>query len=532
LFLLLLACLLFFARLRAPLLEPQEARYAEIPRQMLAEGSYLVPVLHGQPYLDKPPLLYWLVMASYRLFGVADWSARLVPAGCGVLTVLLVYLWGRRTAGPRAGLCGAVLLCLTAEFIYRGRMLSMDALLCPCVVAALAGAHLAFSGPRLRLGWWVLSAGACGLGLLAKGPVILALVAPPVLALALLDPRIARPRARHVALYLAGVVAVAAPWYATVLWVMPQFAGYFFWKHNVVRFVTPFDHARPAWFYLPGLLLGLLPWTLLVPRFARYLARRGQGAGERPAALGFYLLCFAWGLLFFSAAGSKRATYLLPVLPPLALALGCFLDACLPRGWAALWRHRARLATAAAAVALLLGAGMAFTAAVLGVLRPDLGYLLAGIAVTTLAGLARRPRPLSWAAGAGIVFLVLWSAVFYLQPAYNRRFALRGQLRQASLAELRQQRVVCYPQRWDSVSFYLPKSQVHVYGSHQRQELIADLRAHPRTLVLVKSGPVLRQLLRELPPWLEFVSRARPGAVTVGEVRRRDRPAPVWWAGL
>ena len=83
--LLLAAAALFFGRLNCPLLEPDEARYAEIPRQMLAEGKLLVPVLHGQPYLDKPPLLYWLVMGSYRLFGVHDWSARLVSCSTAAM---------------------------------------------------------------------------------------------------------------------------------------------------------------------------------------------------------------------------------------------------------------------------------------------------------------------------------------------------------------------------------------------------------------------------------------------------------------
>src|SRR5262249_49761363 len=77
LLLLVMAAALFFSRLGTSLQEPDEARYAEIPRQMLLEGQWLVPVLHGQPYLDKPPLLYWLVMASYRAFGVSDWAARL-----------------------------------------------------------------------------------------------------------------------------------------------------------------------------------------------------------------------------------------------------------------------------------------------------------------------------------------------------------------------------------------------------------------------------------------------------------------------
>ena len=73
--LLAMSSLLFLTRLRAPLLEPQEPRYAEIPRQMLDEGRFVTPVLYGQPYLDKPPLLYWLVMASYQLFGVHDWAS-------------------------------------------------------------------------------------------------------------------------------------------------------------------------------------------------------------------------------------------------------------------------------------------------------------------------------------------------------------------------------------------------------------------------------------------------------------------------
>ena len=104
--LLVVAGLLFFSRLHAPLLEPQESRYAEIPRQMLAQAELLTPVLNGQPYLDKPPLLYWAVMASYTVFGVHDWAARLVPALAGLFTVLVTYVWGRCAVGERAGLCG------------------------------------------------------------------------------------------------------------------------------------------------------------------------------------------------------------------------------------------------------------------------------------------------------------------------------------------------------------------------------------------------------------------------------------------
>ena len=154
----LVAALLFFSCLTCPLQEPQEARYAEIPRQMLAEGRWLVPVLHGQPYLDKPPLLYWLTMLSYLVFGVHDWSARLVSSGAGFLTVLLTFLWGRRAAGTWAGLAGALVLSLSPRFIYLERLLTMDSLLAVWVVAALATGHEAIRGPVPRRGWWLLSA--------------------------------------------------------------------------------------------------------------------------------------------------------------------------------------------------------------------------------------------------------------------------------------------------------------------------------------------------------------------------------------
>src|SRR5206468_7909650 len=137
-----LAFLLFFCRLRTPLLEPEEMRYAEIPRQMLAADRWVVPVLHGQDYLDKPPLFYWLVMGSYRLFGVHEWAPRVVAGLIGVLTVAVVYGWGLRTLGPRAALAAGLVLCLTPEFVYRGRMVTPNGLLALFTTEALACAHL------------------------------------------------------------------------------------------------------------------------------------------------------------------------------------------------------------------------------------------------------------------------------------------------------------------------------------------------------------------------------------------------------
>src|SRR5690242_6012147 len=89
------AAFLQLTSLYTPLQEPEEARYAEISRQMLAHDSWLVPVLHGQAYYDKPPLLYWLVMSAYAVFGVHDWAARLVASLIALLCIGVTYGWGR-----------------------------------------------------------------------------------------------------------------------------------------------------------------------------------------------------------------------------------------------------------------------------------------------------------------------------------------------------------------------------------------------------------------------------------------------------
>jgi dolichol-phosphate mannosyltransferase len=519
----LLAVALFLTRLRAPLLEPQEARYAEIPRQMLAEGSLVVPVLHGEPYLDKPPLLYWLVMASYRLFGVHDWAARLVPGLAGVLTILIAYLWGRRVVGHRAALWGAVVLCLSAGFVYRGRMLTMDGLLALWTTAALAAAHAALTSERR--GWWLaLSALCCALGVLTKGPVALVLVGLPILAYRCLDTRCPRLSWRGGIAYVTMVAALVAPWFVAITVAVSEFASYFFWTQNVVRFVTPYDHAEPAWYYLPGLLLGLLPWALLLPGLVRFVSRRSlRTATLRPGALGFFLLAFLLPLVFFSASGCKRPGYLLPAIPPLALALGVYLDVVTAR---VSWRHLlarrgSRLAYPVAACSLVLAAGMAITATLLRFLPPTTGLILVVGAVVGAGSLAVFRRAVTWPVSAGVTFVMLLAGVQLLLPEYNRRFALRTHLRAHVLPEDERPTVLCYPQRWDSVSFYLPDADVRHYSASERELLLRDLRQRPGAILVVKSGRILDELLRELPESVEFVSSARDAAVTVGRIQTR-----------
>jgi hypothetical protein len=439
--LVILPAALLYPCLSFRLFEPDEGRYAEIPREMLLRGEWVVPYLQGHPYLDKPPLFYWLVMGSYHLCGVHDWAARLVPAVAVHVCVLLIYLLGRRQLGERAAFWGALILALAPGFLSVGRLLVLDGLLSLWVTLSWLAAFEALRGSRLRAGWWLTAAVACGLGVLTKGPVALVLLVPPFWVHRRLTGRGCPVGRRALAAFAAVALAVVLPWYAAITVRLPEFAAHFLWQHNVVRFVAPFDHLRPIWFYAPILLFGLLPASLLAIPFVRYLL---SGAGEvvqrRPPELGFVLLTGGWCVLFFSLSGCKLPTYILPAFPPLALAVGHYVSG-------RRWRH---------------GHGVR-----------------AGVAVT----------------------VVLLAAAHYVAvPAYARYHSPVGDAPdELACCADRAVPVICYPRDCDSVAFYLGRDDWRNYRSKETHLLVQFLLRHPRAVILFTHRHSLAGLHQALP---------------------------------
>ncbi len=359
-------------------------------------------------------------------------------------------------------------------------------------------------------------------------PVALVLVCVPVLVYRFLDGRTARLRPTAWSAYLGTACLVAAPWYVCLYATDPEFASYFFWKHNVLRFLAPFDHEKPVYFYVADLLLGMLPWSLLLVPLARFLSRRSPGDG-RPAALGFFLLAAVWCFVFFSLAGSKRSGYILPAMPVVALALGTFLDTWLRETW----NSSPAVATLSSRFAFritLALLGIAIVASLLGpsseLLDATWGPLLAGAAGLAFVAVyllgRNRPPAVVWSMCGTTTFAILFAAVCLSLPHYARRYSLRGQIRPyVERCQDSDVRVVSYPRRWDSVSFYLRRDDVCIYTREERQLLIADLRANPQTLAFIKTDHSLAELLGDLPGSMEFVPHGPQGSVTVGWVRRR-----------
>jgi dolichol-phosphate mannosyltransferase len=525
LLLMVIAAFLCFCRLHSPLLEPEEARYAEIPRQMLAADRWLVPTLHGQDYLDKPPLFYWLVMGSYSLFGVHDWAARLAAGLIAWLTIAVTALWGRRTLGPRAGLCAAMVLALTPEFIYRGRMVTPNGLLALLTTLALAAGHIARLNPRLHRCWWLLAGFAAGLAFLTKGPVALALVVPPLAVVGWLDRRLA-PVGRWWFAFLGAAFLVTAPWFSAVAIRCPEFLGYFFWFHNVVRFAAPFDHAKPIWTYLPQLALGLLPWAVLVLPLIAWLRRPHA---HRSGALGFALVAFVSGLVFFSLSGSKRPVYLVPLVPPLALVFGCTLDRLLPRvapAWSWMVQHRSAIAWRVAVMGLFAVIALGGAALAANVSKAERAIAPIIVALFVLGWLIRRERKANWLSAGAVALGLVALAAHDLLPGYARRFSLK----RAAQTDPAISAVYCYPQPFDAVSFYR-QEPIRSFGADNRGRLIGELQHAGPALLFVKTSH-LNDVLADLPPTLKFETVLDEAGVTAGRIVSRPAAPAAGYARL
>lgn len=447
LILFLLPAALLYPTLSYHLLEPDEGRYAQIAKELLNRGEWVVPTLQGEAYLDKPPLMYWLTALSYRTFGISPAAARLVPAVCIHLTILLVYLIGRRSIGERAAFWAAVLLAVAPGFMAVARFLLLDGLLTLCVTLSVTAGFEAVRTGRLKLGWWVLAATASGLGFLTKGPISEVLLFVPLWAFAWLSGRTARVRWFHYALFFSIVIAVNVPWYVAMYQREPAFLKHFFWEHNVMRFVQPFDHLQPVWYYGPILLMGLLPGTILLGMYVWKIAAGGpEAAALRSPAGGFWLLAGAWCVFFFSCSGSKLPTYILPAYPFLALALGEFVAR-------SRWNH---------AVSTRIS--------------------IAGMAVTLLL-------------------------VFHIgMPWYARERSPFGrpELVEHFLDE-RNTTVVCFPRNCDSLAFYSDRSDLKCVRTRDVNQLMVDCHHRPRTVVLFTHRDSLAGFRNTLPESLEIV---------------------------
>ena len=382
-----LFAVLFFQGLgTTPLMDPDEGRYAEIPREMLERGDLVTPTLNYVKYFEKPPLLYWLNAAALTALGRDETAVRLPSALAGLLTVLLTYGAGRRLYDRRIGLLGALILGSCAGFLMQSRLILTDMLLTLCLSGGLFAFLLAVRSSNVhqrRLFYHLFFLG-CGLAVLAKGLIGIVLPAGILFWWLLIGKqwRLAREIPWLTGLIL--LLAVTAPWFILVTLRNPEFPRFFFIHEHFERFTSTIHHRQqPFWFFLPILALTMLPWSFLLP--GSLMAAWQERARSRGVSL--YLLLWPLVILFFfSLSDSKLIPYILPIFPPLALLIAHRL--------AVVWNQRQpRFGAALGSLGfLLLAAGVAI--ALLPFL-PALGPLLqqSGQSGSQLAGLLYGPTP-------------------------------------------------------------------------------------------------------------------------------------------
>ena len=307
-------CLLFFYGLTsAGLIGPDEPRYASIGREMARSGDWITPHLWGEPWFEKPPLLYWMTAAG-NLAGLGPDLAGRLPVALLSVAFLFFYYWCLKAEfGGRAALFATMVLATSAAWVAFSRVGVTDLPMAALFSAAmLLGLRWISTGDRRLL---LPAAFLLGLSVLAKGLV------PLVLSLPLFWAGRKRLKDCLRQLPLGIFFLTAAPWYVLcTLRNGPAFLTEFFWKHHFDRFSGGVDlHLQPPYYYLPVIVAGLFPWspTLIA------LIRKGLygDPGRR-----FLLLWLGFGFVFFSASSGKLPGYLLPLYPALAALVGLALD--------------------------------------------------------------------------------------------------------------------------------------------------------------------------------------------------------------
>ncbi|MBC7962113.1 MAG: glycosyltransferase family 39 protein, partial [Steroidobacteraceae bacterium] len=378
-----------------PLIDPDEGRYAEIPREMLERWDFITPTLNYVHYFEKPPLLYWLNAASMRIFGLNEFAARLPSALCGLATVLTTYLTARWLYDRRTALISALILGTSAGFVLQSRIILTDMLLTFCLTAALGAFIVAASQEKHRdraLPWYLFYLFSA-LAVLTKGLIGIVFPAGIIFFYLLLGHEWGVLKRMRLSSGLLLFLAVAAPWFVAVSLRNPEFARFFFIHEHFERFTSNVHgRSQPVWFFIPVLAGTMLPWSFFIPG-ALGRAWRNRHHEGLP---GLFLL--VWSVLiflFFSKSGSKLVPYLLPIFPPLAIMISSRFCVLLEeRG-----REIKLVALLLGSVLLLLGcaaigysnlpqASLVITSLIPSLTAPLKQFITHAPAVSTAAGLA------------------------------------------------------------------------------------------------------------------------------------------------
>ncbi len=326
---------LFFRLGSLPFIGADEPRYARIAEEMSQSEKWVTPVLEGYPWLEKPPLYYWITMPFYRMFGVSETVARLGPALCALLAAASILWLGSKLWSRSHGFLASMILLTSIGFAAFGRSASPDIPFTATFTVALsilAAAVLCDGGGLFKTAAAYI---LLGMAVLAKGPVAVILIAGIVLLFWVVDEHGGSLQRLHLFAGAAIVAVVSIPWF----WLAFRENGFsfisvFFINHHLARYVSDIHHhTEPVYYFIPVLMGLFFPWTGWLPALLPSSLRRWKLNWRDWDRGAVFLGCWAlFPFIFFSLSSSKLAGYVLPSMPPLALLLGRALDRRMQEG--------------------------------------------------------------------------------------------------------------------------------------------------------------------------------------------------------
>ena len=434
---LLVAYVCFFHGLSAfGLVGPDEPRYTSIARDMAAGGDWVTPRLHGEPWLEKPILYYWVAALGYRIFNNGELAARL-PSVLGALTTMLALGWvAWRFYGPTTATLFALVFPSSVAVLAFARAATPDMLFTSTLALAMAAAAPLVLLHQRRAVWayQVAFGTALGLAVLAKGPAGLVLAGACTVIGALGTRRGARLWGLAGPWVLASFAVVALPWYIVCALRNPEFVQVFLVSHNVERFLTPvFQHTQPFWYFGLVLLLGFAPWTAAIVatvREATTTLTRRTWTGSPSIFFASWVL---FPVVFFSLSQSKLPGYVLPAVPAAVMLLAHALDMALgrnTRGARALGLGTAAV-LGAMTVTFIVSPGVESAGLEAGAVRPLAGIL--GVAALAAGYVGNRGQLRATVAVSALgIALTLWQLNAMLLPRLDPLISTRAMAQDAA----------------------------------------------------------------------------------------------------
>lgn len=299
-----------------PLLDPDEPVYAETPREMLECNDFISPRIFGEFWYDKPPMYYWLVAGAFKIFGVNEFAARFPSAVLSIACTLVVYFFGRKFFSERAGLTASFILATSLEYFYLTKAAVTDITLTLCFTVAL----LSFLDKKYYL-FYLFSS----LAVVTKGPIGILFPCSILFIYFLVSRNFSELKKMHIPTGLCLFSVVAFPWYFIMYHLHGNaFIDTFIGFHNITRFTSPEHPEGVLWYYyFPVVIAGFFPWSALL---FQSLRASFLESGRNHSILLFLNVWSLFIFLFFTISRTKLVSYILPMLPPLAMVVAWYID--------------------------------------------------------------------------------------------------------------------------------------------------------------------------------------------------------------